>query len=333
MQKIEFVLFQIDQARMLLQEGSLPAIRVALMLLDNSVELLLDRWIEDDMGHENIYERIIAQAHKKEIPKDIPELEHLFTRRYFKASEKKKLARFFDEKVIYMTKIKKIFPQYIGKILSQLHRYRNQAYHSGVMRPEIFKTFTTIYYELCCRLFEYISFSSICYYSADNFSWIKNKFGVDILNFNEDMFPKILENLRTGFLANENSLQKILIENLEQRVKEVLKNLHFISVDCGISSDQVSALSKAKRFTIANLKKFPPYEPIPPNLEKRLTFTKIKSVEKNINYIKKSNNELYAFKKYADSDVFLERIEFVVNKFVNAINQAIEMQSDLKRGK
>jgi hypothetical protein len=331
MQKIEFALFQIVHAKKFLQEGSLPAIRTAFMLLDNSAELLMDRQIEDDMGSDEIYDKIRTYAQENNIPNNLPGLERVFSRRYLNAKEKGKLARFFDEKVTYHTKLKKYFPQYIGNVLSHLHRYRNQVYHSGNIRSNIFITFAYIYIELCCRLLEYIQFTMIS--SAENSSWLKSNFGINSISIKKDELPVILQKIREGVFSPERSLQTILIENLEQRIKGIHKNLHFISIDCGISEDENMAFNEARKFTFKILQKYPPYEYKSLNLEDNLSYSKIAFVEKNSNYIKNCKRDLFAFKKYADLDILLERIEFIVNKFVEAINESIQMQIDIERGK
>ena len=73
MQRLQFVLFQIDEAKRYLVSGSLPSLRVALMLLDNAAEVLLDRWIEQDLAHDELSERIQLRARKAGIPETHPQ--------------------------------------------------------------------------------------------------------------------------------------------------------------------------------------------------------------------------------------------------------------------
>jgi len=58
MHRLQFALFQIDEAKRYLVDGSLPALRLALLLLDNSVEVLLDRWIARDLEHDALPQRL-----------------------------------------------------------------------------------------------------------------------------------------------------------------------------------------------------------------------------------------------------------------------------------
>jgi hypothetical protein len=69
MLRLQFVLFQADEAAKMLRAGAVPRLRTALLLLDNCTEVLLDRWIEDRLAHEDCSGRSRAALSKQASPR------------------------------------------------------------------------------------------------------------------------------------------------------------------------------------------------------------------------------------------------------------------------
>lgn len=58
MQRLLFVLFQLDEARRYIEDGRLPHLRLALLLLDNTAEIQMDRRIQDNWQRDVLRERL-----------------------------------------------------------------------------------------------------------------------------------------------------------------------------------------------------------------------------------------------------------------------------------
>ena len=102
MQLLLFVLFQLDEARRYIEDGRLPHLRLALLLLDNAAEIQMDGRIQSNWKRDVIKERLrelsleVPPEHLTEYLRELTQWTPL-TR-----SEKYKIEKFFDEKIAYL---------------------------------------------------------------------------------------------------------------------------------------------------------------------------------------------------------------------------------------
>jgi hypothetical protein len=73
MQRLTYVLYQMDEARRFLDGGRLEQVRLALLLLDNAAELQIERRVRDELSSENLRERIRTRTRTLGIPKGYSE--------------------------------------------------------------------------------------------------------------------------------------------------------------------------------------------------------------------------------------------------------------------
>ena len=62
MQRLSYVILQLDEAKRYLEGGSLAHLRLALLLLDNAAELQMYRRVHDDFSFDEILVRVRDQA-------------------------------------------------------------------------------------------------------------------------------------------------------------------------------------------------------------------------------------------------------------------------------
>ncbi|MGB5097003.1 MAG: hypothetical protein WBN82_03735 [Porticoccaceae bacterium] len=334
MQRLQFVLFQMDEAKRYLASGPLPSLRVALMLLDNAAEVILDRWIEDDLAHDDFSERIRSRAREVGIPETHPQFVDVYQRHFLTGKEKKKISRFFDEKIRYLTETKPTVPLQTGSVLSHLHRYRNDAHHSARVRQETVRTFGMIFLELCCQLIESLGQVSAGYSSSEDFSWLVSRFELKPIDLcHEGAIPTVLAEFRNDLPIGENSIRETLGTNLESRLEDLSEGLEYISTETHVAIDRAAALAESQRFTLAETKKSAPYRRTPPKLNEPVSLSQLDWIESIPGCIRNSSDALAGFRIYAEADAELERIEFMVQGFVGAIDAAIQMAVDRARGK
>lgn len=334
MQRLQFVLFQMDEAKRYLASGPLPGLRVALMLLDNAAEVLFDRWIEGDLAHDDLSERIQLRAREAGIPETHPQFVDLYQRRFLTGKEKRKVSRLFDEKIRYVTEIKPTVPPQTGSVLSHLHRYRNEAHHSARVRPETVRTSGMIFLELCCQLIESLGQVSAGYSSSEDFSWLMSRFQQKPIDlWHEGTMATVLAQFRDGLPIGESGLRETLATNLESRLEDLSEGLEFISTETHVAVDRAAALAESQRFTLAEIKRSAPYRGTPPKLDEPVSLSHLDSMESIPGCIRNSSDSLAGFRIYADADAELERIEFMVQGLVGAIDAEIQMAVDRARGK
>lgn len=335
MQKLQFALFQIDEAKRHLVDGCLPALRTALILLDNAAELILDRWIADDLAWDTLLQKMQRSLRAVRIPEDESDLSDLLQRNFLKYHEIRKVARYFDEKVRYVTEVKGKLPSSDGAVLSHLHRNRNQAYHYGRVRVETLRSFVIIFLELCCKLVALLIPGASGYGSNEDFSWLERRFEMKPSDlWNQENLAKILDVFREGLPITGLSLLQTLAENLESRLIDVYEALDFIAETSRFKKlDRATALTEAQKYTLQDLKERPPYESVPKELDKPVSLEDLKQLDTVPEVVRNSSDPLIGFEAFADADIELERIEFLVNSLAAAIDAAIQLQIDQMRGK
>ncbi|MEW6229953.1 MAG: hypothetical protein AB1700_18000 [Bacillota bacterium] len=331
MQRLQFVLFQIDEARRHLRQGLVPGLRVALILLDNAVEVLLDRWIEEDLIRGALIQRLQETTRAAGISEAHPDFQGLFAEQLLSAGERRQVARFFDEKVRYVAETKRKIPQSVGSVLSHLHRYRNQAYHSGLVKPETLRTSVMILLDLCCRLLTSLE-SSLSYGSDEDYTWLEERFTiVPQALVNNERLEEIAAELREGVPIDEGSLRETLARNLDVRLSEEFKQLDFIA--SFIKMNPADALLEAQRFALEELKQSPPYHTAPKRLDEAVSVAQLHGMQAVSGRVRAARNSVEAFRLYAECDVLLERIEYMTGRLAGEIDCYIQFEVDVALGK
>jgi hypothetical protein len=333
MQKLQFALFQMDEAKRYLNDGSVPALRVALMLLDNAAEVLIDRWIVQDLALDSMMERLQRRVRKDGIPNNHSDFSDLLHRQFLSKDEKKRVGRYFDEKIRYVTESKSQLSMSVGAVLSHLHRYRNEAYHSGHVKTETLRTSVMILLELCCQLVMSLK-PGASYSSDEDFSWLKRRFDVTPHHLWDDKrLASLVSVFRDGLPIDDSSIRDTLAENLERRISDVDDALDFISGESRVDVDRSGALRDAQKYALEKIKVEPPYKNLPKNLDAPLSLDHLQELKSFPDRIRSASDSLAGFEIYAEADIPLERIEFVVSQLAGSIEEAIQFEIDRARGK
>jgi hypothetical protein len=333
MQRLQFALFQMDEAKRYLTDGCVPALRVGLMLLDNAAEILLDRWIAADLSTDRVTKRLQSLIREAAIPEDHPGLSDILEQQLLSRHERKRVAQFFDEKIRYLTEIKREVSPSVGAVLSHLHRYRNEAYHSGRVRAETLSTYVVIQLDLCCQLAESLK-PSAGYNSGDDYSWLKKRFGVKPIHlFGDETLASVVAVLREAPTVSKSAILETLAGNLEHRLADVDDALDFICRANRVEMDRRMALRDAQEYTLNEMNDEPPYRSVPRRLDEQLSIEQLRELTSVPDRIRSASDSVASFEVYADADSLLERIEFVVSRLMGAIEQASQIELDAARGK
>ncbi|KWF99081.1 hypothetical protein [Burkholderia cepacia] len=125
---------QLDRGAEELHAGTDVGNRLALILVDNVIELLLHRYCESRFGW----------AGKLEFP-EAPQ-------RYTRAAKARVLGQRFDEKLKFVKAENRLSEVEFG-FIGVCHKYRNEAYHIGVSRENVLFPIAWLYHQLACDIF------------------------------------------------------------------------------------------------------------------------------------------------------------------------------------
>ena len=332
MQHPTYVLYQLDEACRYLEGGCLEQLRLALLLLDNAAELQVERRVRDYLQSENLRERVRSQLLR--FPRAADEREILGELRDWRpltASQKRRLDRNFDEKLRFLSERHDILDPRLAKILSYLHRYRNEAYHEGRVRRETIRTAAVILVEVNCRLLTTV-FRVAMLASSEDYSWLDQRFG-DHRRFFGDRaaLEPIVNELRASVLSEFGSIAPTLAAHLENRIAEMLDALDFVVSNSGLTS-RVEALQVAQAVAAVARGEADP-EGEAGDYRAGWSLAGVSRVQAEIADIPGIADPFDAFAAFSSLEERIEALEKEVSSIASWIDGRIQYEMDLARGK
>lgn len=332
MQHLTYVLYQVDEACRYIEEGRLEQLRLALLLLDNAAELQVERRVRDYMQTENLRERIRSQVLR--IPRaadDGGTLGELRDWRPLTASQKRRLDRNFDEKLRFLSERHDSLDPRLAKLLSYLHRYRNEAYHRGRVRRETIRTAAVILVEVNCRLLVSV-FRVAMIASNEDYSWLDVRFG-DHRHFFGDRaaLEPIANDLRARVLPEFDSVSRTLAEHLENRIEEMLDALDFVVSNSGLTS-RAEALQVAQAIAAVERGDADP-EGEAADYRAAWSLAGVSTVQSEVASIPGIADPLDAFAAFSSIEERIEALEREVSSLASWIDGRIQYEIDVARGK
>lgn len=343
MRQFTVIIEQINQSKNLILASDTASLRMALILLDNAAEILMYRRVLSEFHHNEFYGKIREQA-KTYMPPDIFDkflTEHSVPE-ILEEKNKRKILKYFDEKITFLCDTCGLIPSPTGAVLSSLHRYRNETYHRDIIRNEILRPIAILYFELVCELVSYLQQSAVSYSSEDDWSHFFTKFGLGesqhkLRMLSDSDIEAILNGFRADLTITLRELGETLREYVMNRIDETLDRLNFISdalgskaLNIALKLIQFTETNESLEFNNRNLllqsKKFNEYTaPITEEVfsswkEKAQTFATLE--DKLALFI--------AFKSLEDE---FETIEHRIHDVADELDSAIQLAIDIARGK
>ena len=158
MQSLELVIVQFEEAKRLIKIRRAPQLRLAHILLDSAVELLMHRmaWWELDRERyhfeqlENLRRLEAAGRSEPWFRDEIQRLEG----KVVSKTRRKKIDSNFGDKIDFLVERDRL-PADIGPVLKKLHEYRNETYHRDQHRVEVIYPAVLIFFDAACTVLEH----------------------------------------------------------------------------------------------------------------------------------------------------------------------------------
>jgi hypothetical protein len=239
MRRIVQTVEQIEESKSLISRGSLPALRMALLLLDNAAEVLMHRAVE----------HVVREgATVGNEPFSDPDMERWRLFRITARTRKGKLRKYFYEKARFLSEDDPSFSKALADALTAIHRYRNDAYHRDHIRQETIRPVVLVLFEIVCDLLVALKPSVISFYGRDNFSSFQERHRLMrgmYFSIDHDL-PKLRNDLSSGLPLDVRELSGGLIEHLNNRRDEMIELLEYIKSEIpGVDTiDHALELSK-----------------------------------------------------------------------------------------
>lgn len=329
MQRLSFVLYQIDEARRYLKGGRLEGLRLALLLLDNAAELQLDRRVREEMVIEEWNENtrtlalLIPAAERPNL------LQELVAWTPLSAREKRSLERTYDRKLDFLSSRRSLIDPRLAGVLGYLHRYRNEAYHEGRVRQGTLRTACLILIEANCQLLEALP-TMVRYASDESYDWLTERFGSDrAAFFGGGRFA--VSTFRAGLFPEPSAVAGALADHVSSRLDEVREDLDFI-VDGSRLASREEAFGASQLLAAVKSGDAPPDLPLE-QFRPNWTTADIEALVQTNDGLRRVVSPLDAFAAFSELEANLEAFERPIDGLVELIDRHIQQEIDLARGK
>ncbi|MFD0576081.1 hypothetical protein [Dactylosporangium darangshiense] len=172
MQRLELVIVQFEEVKRLITVGRVPQLRLALILLDSAVELIMVRMVEAEFRHERFdfdqlenLRRYEAWQHsdnpmQRRFATNGPSRDQIaaeirrFEPRVTSKTRRRRIDRIFDDKIDFLVE-RQLLPIDVAPALKKLHDYRNETYHRDRHRVEVIRPAVLIYFDVACTVLDH----------------------------------------------------------------------------------------------------------------------------------------------------------------------------------
>jgi len=220
---LELVVVEIEEAGRLATIGRVPHLRLAFLLLDNAVEVMLHREVEGETLFQGVNVAMKVRMQSMEhIHGDKPEFMALLAdieSRVLPERKMEDLEGRFRTKVNFLVERGRLDPA-VATIVKTLHRYRNGLYHRLQLRREVLKPVTLVYFDVACSILASWRFQR---------SWSSGEPYTDLARlgiamhgaFKDDITQDMATQLRETVDLDEVALRSALIDHLNSRLDDL----------------------------------------------------------------------------------------------------------------
>ncbi|GAA4256422.1 hypothetical protein GCM10022255_069160 [Dactylosporangium darangshiense] len=245
MQRLELVIVQFEEVKRLITVGRVPQLRLALILLDSAVELIMVRMVEAEFRHERFdfdqlenLRRYEAWQHsdnpmQRRFATNGPSRDQIaaeirrFEPRVTSKTRRRRIDRIFDDKIDFLVE-RQLLPIDVAPALKKLHDYRNETYHRDRHRVEVIRPAVLIYFDVACTVLDHYNPGSMI---------VGRSFGPELARFQDgsggydDPFElphRAARQLREEVGLDLAAVRAALVAHLLERLDELESGLRYI---------------------------------------------------------------------------------------------------------
>ena len=335
MKGLSGILFQVDEACRFVEDGRQEPLRVALLLLDNAVELQMDRAIRAELSDADFREKLRTSALEIPDAERPPDLQWLIDWRPLTRKQKALIDRNFNEKVDFLASLPGKLDPAIRAPLKHLHEYRNQAYHRGQVRPATLTIACRLLVEITCELLLSLGWAGSSYASDQDYSWMEKRFGIRAMQTlgGRAFLERVAEEMRRRAFVDSSDLAVALSDHFEARIMDLRNAIAFI-LESTKHFGSPAEVFRASQYWSAVNRGEAPAAPVPsPTYEPRFGLQVLDDLLARRSEISSAADRIDAFRVCSDLEKTLELFEDDVHSLASEVDRAIQWAVDIARGK
>lgn len=344
MERLIFILEQIEESKRLIQIGGVPQLRMALLLLDNASEILMHREVQQALVGSRLHKNLLAamipfRGNNMNIQQDqeAEEIIKSLERHIISPVQIAKIKRYYLEKVKFLVEKGKLTIS-LGQVLSVTHRYRNLAYHQEKIRKETIRPIVLLF-EVVCELLVILPSGIPSFEDEADYSWFESRYKISPDDIFEDKGLRGIQEILRGSLPLKIlDFQNFLADHLEQRLVDFFYWLDFFAQHSRWRDTREGALKriqflKSQFWDSSRSTASPEFDKAFQIFMPKFSLEMVEEWHFKIKNLKYFSDKLSVFAEFANLEQFLEPIEEVVHEAAFELDAAIQGAIDRRRGK
>ncbi len=216
---------QLEEAKRFILDGEVAHLRLALILLDNAVEVMFHRRVSEDLSRANMYARMLQRFPDGPLDAKREALRQEIAAEIIPPSRQKKVARYFGEKLTLLSESGQL-PSATARALRHLHDYRNELQHHDHLRPESIAPAALILFDIALDLMVTLVPGSTSWGSDDDLRWLQDYGIMEPFPISRDDLREVVAaKLRDGLPLDVDGVRDALIAHLGTRLDVMEGNL------------------------------------------------------------------------------------------------------------
>jgi hypothetical protein len=335
MRRLAQTVVQLEEAKRFILAGDVPRLRLALILLDNAVEVIMHRTVREELEHASFYSRLLERLPAGPLDAEGERMRSEFSTNVVPDSRAQKIRRFFGEKLKFLAKDRDRMPESIARVLNHIHDYRNETQHQDRVRVGSLRPATLILFDIATELLVTLNPGSVTWYSEDDYGWLE-RFGLPatILAAGNDVPSQVKAQLRSGLALDTVHLAKALVDHLTDRLNEMEEQLSFVVENSTLGPGEPSVVLKSIQFRDSGGQRkltergadFAAFSP-------RYTMKSFGRWRAETAKLEHMNDRFEMFDRFATIEDEFEPLEASIRQTARELDSAIQLAVDLARGK
>jgi len=328
MERLRRTVVQLEEAKRFILDGEVARLRLAVILLDNAVEVMLHRRVGDDIGRANMYARMLQSFPDGPLDKKGEVLRQEIAAEIIPPARQKKIARYFGEKLAILSESGQL-PSPMARALRHLHDYRNELQHHDHVRPESILPATLILFDVAVDLMVMLVPGSTSLGNDDDLRWLQDYGIMEPFPIGRDDLREIVAaKLRDGLPLNPDRVRDALIAHLGTRLDVMESNLAELPIEARDPQKLAHMLRHLRRWE-QGLPDDPPTGTEIAPFNELGSFSRWRTDTAGLSAIE---DKLELFDRFATLEDELEPLETALQDIVDAISAAGELAADIERG-
>ena len=328
MERLRRTVVQLEEAKRYILDGEVARLRLALILLDNAVEVMLHRKVSEDVGRANMYARMLQRFPAGPLDAKAEALRQEIAAEIIPLARQKKVARYFGEKLTLLSESGQL-PVETARALRHLHNYRNELQHHDHVRPESILPAALILFDIALALMVMLVPGSTSWAGEDDLRWLRDYGVMEPFPIGRDDLREIIAaKLRDGLPLDADGVRHALIAHLETRLAVMEGNLAELRADVDKPQELADILRHIRRWEQGLPDDSTPNVDVVP-FDKLGWFPRWRTATASLSII---SDKLELFDRFGTLEDEIEPLETALQDIVDAVSAAGEAAADIARG-